>query len=96
MLQARPILVGPAVREAGEARMETMPKGPRGERRPADVVGCAVAVAKIATGEIKDTRLVQPNKRKAGVAGGKARKEAVSPERRREIAKAASAARWSG
>ena len=28
-----------------------MPKGPQGERRPADAVGCAVQVAKIATGE---------------------------------------------
>ena len=33
-----------------------MPKGPRGERRPRDVVGCAVMVAKIATGEIEDTK----------------------------------------
>jgi len=31
-----------------------MPKGPRGEKRPADVVGAAVMVAKIATGEIAD------------------------------------------
>ena len=31
-----------------------MPKGPRGEKRPADVVGCAVMVAKIATGEIEE------------------------------------------
>lgn len=29
-----------------------MPKGPRGERRPGDVIGAAVVVAKIATGEI--------------------------------------------
>ena len=29
-----------------------MPKGPRGELSPADVVSCAVTVAKIATGEI--------------------------------------------
>ena len=28
-----------------------MPKGPKGEKRPADVVGAAVAVARIATGE---------------------------------------------
>ena len=33
-----------------------MPKGPRGEKRPADVIGAAVMVAKIATGEIEDTR----------------------------------------
>ena len=28
-----------------------MPKGPQGQRRPADAVGCAVQVARIATGE---------------------------------------------
>ena len=31
-----------------------MPKGPKGEKRPADAIGAAVMVAKIATGEIED------------------------------------------
>ena len=31
-----------------------MPKGPKGEKRPADVIGAAVMVAKIATGEIAE------------------------------------------
>lgn len=31
-----------------------MPRGPRGEYRPSDVVGCAVHVGRIATGEIED------------------------------------------
>lgn len=31
-----------------------MPRGPRGEKRPADTIGCAVMVAKIATGEIEE------------------------------------------
>lgn len=31
-----------------------MPKGPRGEKRPADAIGRAIMVAKIATGEIED------------------------------------------
>jgi hypothetical protein len=31
-----------------------MPKGPKGEKRPADVIGAAVKVAKIATGEIEE------------------------------------------
>lgn len=30
-----------------------MPKGPQGQKRPADVVGNAITVAKIATGEIE-------------------------------------------
>ena len=33
-----------------------MPKGPRGEKRPADAVSRAIMVAKIATGEIEDER----------------------------------------
>ncbi len=31
-----------------------MPKGPKGEKLPADVIGAAVKVAKIATGEIEE------------------------------------------
>jgi hypothetical protein len=33
-----------------------MPKGPNGEYRPADVIGGAIMIAKIATGEIEETR----------------------------------------
>ena len=32
-----------------------MPTGPRGEKRPPDVIANAVMVAKIATGEVEDT-----------------------------------------
>jgi len=31
-----------------------MPKGPKGERRPADVIGAAIMVGRIATGEIQE------------------------------------------
>jgi hypothetical protein len=31
-----------------------MPKGPKGEKRPVDVIGNAVRVMKILTGEIED------------------------------------------
>jgi hypothetical protein len=33
-----------------------LPRGPKGEKRPADEIGAAVMVAKIATGEIEDTK----------------------------------------
>lgn len=33
-----------------------MPKGPKGEKRPADVIGNAIKVAKIATGEIEEDK----------------------------------------
>ncbi len=32
-----------------------MPKGPSGQKRPADVIGNAVHVMRIATGEIEET-----------------------------------------
>lgn len=69
-----------------------MPRGPRGEKRPADVIGAAVMVAKIATGEIVE----QPKsgRTRSGHAGAKARAKALSPEERRAIAKKAAAKRW--
>jgi hypothetical protein len=73
-----------------------MPKGPRGERRPADVIGNAVHVMRIATGEIADTRR-DPAKelmRQGGLKGGKARAKALSPTKRKAIAKKAARARW--
>ncbi len=44
-----------------------MPKGPKGEKRPTDVIGAAVKVMKIATGEIADIFRAQPIPR-CGVA----------------------------
>ena len=72
-----------------------MPKGPQGQRRPADVIGNAVHVAKIATGEVEDATLNQPAKRKSGLAGAKARSENLSAKERSEIAKLAAEVRWS-
>lgn len=72
-----------------------MPKGPNGEKRPADVVGAAVLVGRIATGEADDERdTLSSAAAEMGRKGGKARAEAMSPERRAEIAKAAAAKRW--
>jgi hypothetical protein len=70
-----------------------MPKGPRGEKRPGDVNSCAAMVVKIATGEVEEDRPSEA-KRNGGLVGGKKRAEGLTPERRREIAQAASAARW--
>ena len=71
-----------------------MPKGPNGQRRPADAIGRAVHIAQIATGEIEETKLEQPAKRKSGLAGSKARSESLTAEERSEVAKKAAAARW--
>ncbi len=74
-----------------------MPKGPKGEKRPADAVGAAVMVAKIATGEIED-ELTDDGKNKAaqelGRKGGQARAKKLSKKRRSEIARAAAQKRW--
>ena len=75
-----------------------MPKGPRGERRPADVIGNAVHVMRIATGEVEDNPM-DPGKeyaRKGGLVGGMARAEKLSGKRRAEIARKAAAVRWGG
>ena len=72
-----------------------MSKGPNGEQRPADIVGCAVKIAKIAIGEAEDTKLKYPAKHNSGVAGAKARNASLSKAERTEIAKKAAQARWS-
>ena len=72
-----------------------MPKGPNGEKRPADAIGLAVHVGRIAIGEIEDEReAVSSAVAQLGSKGGKKRAENMTPERRREIAQAAAAKRW--
>lgn len=75
-----------------------MPKGPKGEKRPADVVSNAVKIARIATGEEEDDTLTHDGKDAAAVSlgrkGGKARAQSLSKKKRAEIAKKAAAARW--
>ena len=75
-----------------------MPKGPKGEKRPADVNARAVMIAKIATGEIEDVT-TDDGKNAAAVAlgrmGGKARAAKLSTRKRKEIAKRAAQIRWS-
>lgn len=71
-----------------------MPKGPRGERRPADVLGCAIVVARLSVGDVHE-ELIEPSGRvRSGHAGAKARAEALTPEERSEIAKKAAGTRW--
>lgn len=71
-----------------------MPRGPKGERRPADVVGCAVTVARIATGEVEEALGKVPGRRKSGKAGAAARAKALTADQRSAIAKKAAKARW--
>ena len=67
--------------------------GPNGEKRPADVVANAVHVMRVLTGDAEET-YVDTAKRKGGLKGGAARSNALSAERRTEIARRAAEKRW--
>lgn len=71
-----------------------MPKGPRGESRPADLIGAAVMVGKIATGEIEEHTREPSGKVRSGLAGAKARAESMTKEERSAVARKAAGARW--
>ncbi|MBP9893607.1 MAG: RNA-binding protein [Planctomycetes bacterium] len=74
-----------------------MPKGPRGEKRPADVIGNAIKVARLAVGDEEETVIddgKDPAAKALGAKGGRARAESLSPAERSKIAKKAAAKRW--
>jgi hypothetical protein len=78
-----------------------MPKGPKGEKRPADVIGAAIMVGRIATGEIEDAKTDSPKDpaavslgRRGGLKGGNARAAKLTREQRIEIARKAAESRW--
>jgi hypothetical protein len=77
-----------------------MPQTPKGYKRPADVIGNAVHIMKVATGEIVEEQsiLVDDSKNRAAVElghhGGVARAKAIGGARRKEIARNAARTRW--
>jgi hypothetical protein len=74
-----------------------MPKGPQGQKRPADTVAAAIKTARILTGEIEEDTGdsgKDPAARALGKKGGAARRDKLSPERRTEIARKAASERW--
>ncbi len=76
-----------------------MVKGPQGQKRPADVIGNAVKVMRIATGE-EEEEYEDDGKNKAaaelGRLGGQARAAKMTAKRRKEIAQKAAQKRWNG
>jgi len=70
-----------------------VPKGPQGQKRPADVIGNAVKVMRIATGQEKDD-LPSQKGRPGGKIGGKARAEKLTAAEKVKIAKKAASKRW--
>lgn len=74
-----------------------MPKGPRGEKRPADAIARAVKIARIATGEDDDAAPddgKDPAAKALGAKGGAARAKSLSAKKRSEIARKAATKRW--
>jgi hypothetical protein len=73
-----------------------MPNGPQGQKRPADVIGNAVRVMQIATGEVPENTLDVGKEyaRKGGLKGGVARAQKLSARQRKEIARKAAETRW--
>jgi hypothetical protein len=75
-----------------------MPRGPKGERRPRDVIGNAVHVMRLATGEVEESFPADDGKNKAaqelGRMGGRARAASLSKTKRKKIAQNAAQARW--
>ena len=74
-----------------------VPRVPRGERRPTDMIGAAVQVVQIVTGAEKET--VEPASLAGAAAalgklGGAARAKSLTAEQRQEIARKGAAKRW--
>ena len=74
-----------------------MLKGPKGQKRPADVVANAVRVMQIATGDFEEA-LTEDGKNAAAVElgqkGGQARAANLSAKSKSAIAASAANARW--
>ena len=71
-----------------------MPKGPQGQKRPADSIGLAVLIGKIATGEVEDD--ADESKalpREGGKKGRAGRDEAESVEEASAVARKAAKSR---
>lgn len=71
---------------------------PRTPKRPRDPNQMAKLIVDLATDEERVKEKINPKEpikgQKGGLKGGKARAEKLSPERRKEIAKAAAEKRW--
>jgi hypothetical protein len=64
--------------------------------RPRDPNQLAKLIVEIATGEAENVKPAapRPGRRKGGLRGGRARKQKLTEDQRREIAKVAAQARW--
>jgi hypothetical protein len=70
--------------------LQQMTKHPK---RPRDLNQWAKRMVDIATGQVEES-VKKESARKGGLRGGKARADALTPQKRSEIAREAAAARW--
>ena len=72
-----------------------MQKGPHGQLRLANPVGCAVQVMKIATGQLDETfEKSVPARAAGGRKGGKTRAQRLSSDKLSDIGKKGAEKRW--
>lgn len=71
-----------------------MPKRPKGQKRPADAIGFAAIVVRLAIQDITETTAPSSAKRISRGAGSPARQRAPTEERRRQTAEIAAEVRW--
>lgn len=71
-----------------------MPRGPGGEKRPADVVGAAIMVARLSVGDLHETPDPPSGRVRSGRVGGTARARQLSASERQEIARKGAQKRW--
>ena len=71
-----------------------MSKGFRGENRPADLIGAASMVGRIATSDTEERTREPSGKVRSELAGAKARAKYMSKEERSAVAYKAADVRW--
>lgn len=71
-----------------------MPKGPQGQKRPADIIGAAMRVARIATSEESEDLSPDPGLVARGKRGAEARTRNLTDAEKQQIAQKAARARW--
>lgn len=71
-----------------------MATGPRGERRPADVIGCAVSVARRSVGNDAEALKTPSGRVRSGRAGAAVRARSFFADERSAVARQAAQSRW--
>lgn len=71
-----------------------MPEGPQGQKRPANVIGGAVQMARLSVGGINEAIKARSGRTRNGALGGIARAQKPSHQERQEVARKDAQRRW--